>query len=305
MDVSVIIVNYNTKELLKNCLNSIYKQTKDIEFEVIVSDNGSVDNSIEMVNTSFPQVILIENNANLGFGTANNRGLKVAKGKYIFYLNSDTILLNNAIKYFFDYWENSTEKEKIGALGCNLVDENMKITHSYEKFPDCDKIIKNLVRANYGLMKEFLLQIFKKKKKQELIQKKNIEKKIGEVDYICGADLFLLNNDFALFDEKIFLYVEEVDLQYRLMKNEKKRLLIDGPLIIHLEGKASKKNKTQPFPTITNFSSRCNNISLVYYFRKNISRYKAFLVKVGILFLWLNPLVINFTKKSILDLIRR
>ena len=110
MDVSIIIVNYNTKKLIKNCINSIYKHTKDVDFEIIVSDNGSVDGSVEMIKSEFPNVILIENNANLGFGAANNRGLKIAKGKYIFYLNSDTVLLNNAVKYFFDYWENALSR---------------------------------------------------------------------------------------------------------------------------------------------------------------------------------------------------
>ena len=75
MDVSVIIVNYNTKDLLRNCLESVFTQTQGIQFEVIVSDNGSEDGSQDMVRELFPQVILIENNANLGFGSANNRGL--------------------------------------------------------------------------------------------------------------------------------------------------------------------------------------------------------------------------------------
>ena len=86
LDVSVIIVNYNTKDLTYNCLKSVFEMTKNINFEVIVSDNGSTDGSIEMIKTDFPSVILIENNSNLGFGAANNKGLDVAKGKYIFYL---------------------------------------------------------------------------------------------------------------------------------------------------------------------------------------------------------------------------
>ena len=122
MDVSIIIVNYNTCEITKNCLTSIYEKTKEINFEIIVSDNGSKDGSIEMIRTEFPEVSLIENNANLGFGTANNRALAVAKGKYVFYLNSDTILLNNAVKIFFDHWENAVDKDTIGALGANLLD---------------------------------------------------------------------------------------------------------------------------------------------------------------------------------------
>ena len=135
LDVSIIIVNYNTKELTRNCLKSVFAQTKGISFEVVVSDNGSTDGSVGMIKSEFPQVILIENNANLGFGAANNRGLKIAKGKYIFYLNSDTVLLNNAAKIFFDYWEKFPEKEKIGALGCILQDENGNAIHSGGTFP--------------------------------------------------------------------------------------------------------------------------------------------------------------------------
>ena len=84
LDVSIIIVNYNTKELTRNCLKSVFEQTKNISFEVIVSDNGSNDGSIEMIKSDFPQVVFIENNANLGFGVANNRGLKNCKGKIYF-----------------------------------------------------------------------------------------------------------------------------------------------------------------------------------------------------------------------------
>jgi GT2 family glycosyltransferase len=135
MCVSIIIVNYNTKELLHNCLISIYEQTKDIEFEVIVSDNGSVDGAIQMVQLEFPNVIIIKNNMNIGFGAANNKGLDIARGKYVFYLNSDTVLLNNAVKIFYDFWENYSEKDELGAIGCNLLDGNFETTHSAGSFP--------------------------------------------------------------------------------------------------------------------------------------------------------------------------
>ena len=96
MDLSVIIVNWNTKKLLDNCLSSIFKLTKGITFEIIVVDNGSKDGSAQMVKEKFPQVKLIPNRDNLGFTKANNQGIKIEKGKYILLLNSDTYLIENS-----------------------------------------------------------------------------------------------------------------------------------------------------------------------------------------------------------------
>ncbi|UVV84289.1 glycosyltransferase [Bacteroides thetaiotaomicron] len=104
MDVSVIIVNYNTKALTKSCIESIFSETCGIEFEVILVDNASSDGSKELFQID-ERIIFIESNVNLGFGKANNLGYKYATGKYIFLLNSDTLLKNNAIKLFFDFAE--------------------------------------------------------------------------------------------------------------------------------------------------------------------------------------------------------
>lgn len=266
LDVSIIIVNYNTKDLTRNCLKSVFEQTKNISFEVIVSDNGSNDGSIEMIKSEFPQVVLIENNANLGFGAANNRGLNMAKGKYIFYLNSDTVLLNNAAKIFFDYWENSPEKEKIGALGCVLQDENGNLIHSGGEFPKCKSICKErfseLVHscAKYLLLKLHLEKLYQFSRK-EIKSERVIP---GEVDYVTGADLFMLNDRFAEFDERFVLYYEETDLQ-RNLRNQtgKKSFLIDEPKIIHLLHKGrSEKIKFETFSTFH------NKVSSVLYFEK-------------------------------------
>lgn len=305
MDVSIIIVNYNTKELIKNCIKSIYQYTNDIEFEIIVSDNGSTDGSIEMLKSEFPNVILIENNANLGFGKANNKGLRIAKGKYIFYLNSDTVLLNNAVKIFYDYWEQSPNKNEIGALGCNLLDGEGKVTSSYANFPDINKSIIDGIKANYGLWKLFVLRALGFNVNQKKIIP-NYEKKIGEVDFVVGADLFLINNNYAFFDENIFLYSEETDLQFQLMKIGKKRLLIDGPQIVHYEGQSSKTKKLFLFmEEITKFSSINNNISRIYYYKKNVSVFKSMIVKLLVLFMWLNPLVVKYNYKYIPQLLRK
>ena len=266
MDVSIIIVNYNTKELTENCLKSIFEQTKGILFEVIVSDNGSNDGSIEMIKSEFPQVVLIENNVNLGFGAANNRGLKMAKGKYIFYLNSDTVLLNNAVKIFFDYLENFPEKEKIGALGCVLQDENGNLIHSGGEFPKYKSVCKERLSdavhsyAKYLLLKLHLEKLYPAARKD--IKSESVIH--GEIDYVTGADLFMLNDKFAKFDERFILYYEETDLQKNLHKQTgKKSFLIDEPKIIHL----LHKGRTEKIRFET-FSTFHNKLSSVLYFEK-------------------------------------
>lgn len=305
MDVSIIIVNYNTKDILYNCLTSIYKHTQNLNFEIIVSDNGSTDGSIEMIKHNFPQVILIENNANLGFGAANNRGLEIASGKYIFYLNSDTILLNNAVKIFYDYWENFSEKETLGALGCNLLNQKLAYSTSYATFPDCDRTIKDLIKANYGLLKVLIFSIIGKKIEIDKSPQQIDQPYFGSVDFVIGADLFLKNDSQAFFDEKIFLYNEEIDLQYRLMKFNKKRIIIDGPRIIHLEKQSSVIQEKKVITELVSFSSKCKNISRIYFFKKNISVYKAYIIKYLTLLLWLNPLIIKYTYKDIPTLLKQ
>lgn len=305
MDVSIIIVNYNTKELIKNCIKSIYQYTNDIEFEIIVSDNGSTDGSIEMLKSEFPNVILIENNANLGFGKANNKGLRIAKGKYIFYLNSDTVLLNNAVKIFYDYWEQSPNKNEIGALGCNLLDGEGKITHSGEGFPSKKKILKNALMDFLHILKLsvffFLPESFSFTKKKSI--KNETKKIIGDIDYVIGADLFLKNDKFALFDETFILYYEDSDLQLLMKENGLRRILIDGPKIQHLEHKSNKFNKKIDF--FKSFGKINSMLSAIIYTKKHLnSKGLIFLLKFLTVLDFLNPFLFKKTKFYIKKIIK-
>ena len=116
MDVSVIIVNYKTCSLVEACIESILKNTFGIEYEIIVIDNASKDGSIEYLKPKFPDVIFIQSESNLGFGGANNLGLEIAKGEYYFFLNSDTIVLENILLNLLIQYRRLQQKEKIGAL---------------------------------------------------------------------------------------------------------------------------------------------------------------------------------------------
>ena len=304
MDVSIIIVNYNTKDLIKNCIDSIYKQTKDIKFEIIVSDNGSIDGSIEMIKSDFPNVILIENNTNLGFGAANNKGLKIAKGKYIFYLNSDTVLLNNAVKYFFDYWENSPDKDQIGALGSNLLDENFTLTHSFERFLSIKKILNNTIFDFFRIIKLtvffFLKESFSFTKSKQKIEKERTPY-YGNVDYIIGADLFLKNNLDAQYDEKYFLYYEDTDLQMRLKHKNLERKIINGPQIQHLEHKSNKFNKKIDY--YKSVSKTNLFLSSIIFLKKfNNKFFPILFLKFIISLCWISPFLIKTNSRFIAKL---
>lgn len=266
MDVSIIIVNYNTKDLLHNCLKSIIQQTIDIDFEIIVSDNGSIDGSVEMLKNEFPHVILVENNANLGFGVANNRGLSFATGKYIFYLNSDTILLNNAVKIFYDYWENYEKKETIGVLGTMLLDKKECFNTSYGNLPVAERELKYLKNC-------FLSSIYIKYIYSKFRPVNRINEYYGEVGYVMGADLFMKNDEFARFDERYFMFYEESDMQYRLQNKGKKSLIIKAPKIIHLEGGSDNRNRL-----IYNFRKLTSIYyweSCILYLNKNLEEYNT------------------------------
>lgn len=294
MDVSIIIVNYNTKELLKNCLISVFKHTKDVTFEVIISDNGSSDDSIQMIKNEFKNIILIENNKNIGFGAANNKGTKIAKGKYIFFLNSDTILENNAVKLFFDYWEYH-QNEHIGALGANLLDSEHKTIHSYGIFPNYQSNLKELVKmmiTNFVLSIFYLFHISINK----FVKPHYSSFYLGEVDYITGADLFVKNDLYAQFDESFFLYFEETDLQKKLSNAKLKRLIIDGPKILHLCGGSVGTGYT--IKRKASFSRIQFELSRINFLKKHYhSSISLFFIRLLITIIWLNPLLLGTTKK--------
>lgn len=225
MDTSIIIVNYNTTQLLINCIETIYKHTSDVDFEIIVVDNNSPDRSIENLIKQFSEVKLILHTTNIGFGGANNLGAEIAKGDYLFFLNPDTLLLNNSIKYFTDFYRSNNELLKIGALGSVLLDKNKNINGSYSETYSTllDEIIISL--------KSFFLEVERKEK--------FLEKDYKKVAWVSGANLFIKKNVFLeikKFDENIFMYYEELDLQKRLNKIGLSNYIIKEPQIIHLEG---------------------------------------------------------------------
>jgi len=237
VNVSIIIVNYNTKELTKQCIASIIQKTGEICYEIIVVDNASTDGSREYFQT-VDDIVFLPQKENLGFGKANNKGLEVAKGKYIFFLNSDTFLRNNALKIFYDFMEDY--KGNIGCVGCLLKDATMKRTHSFADFP----------QKRYALIGRLLSPIYKVfgVKYQTLDKVSLIKGNAFNVDYVIGADLFVkkeLLDKYGAFSPEFFMYYEDTEMQYRLSKKGFPSMIIIKPEIVHLEGASTKNKKNE------------------------------------------------------------
>lgn len=227
MQVSIIIVNYNTLELTKNTISSILSETKKIKYEIILVDNNSQDGSVEFFSNDYykKKIKFIKNNENLGFGKANNIGINIAKGKYLFLLNSDTLLLNNVVKILYKFME---KNPKIGISGGNIYDVNRLPAHSYSKFPDYKFDL-------YEIYKKLYLKFFKKRLD---FNYSDIPKKVG---YITGADMFIrkeLVDKIGNFDPEFFMYFEETELTWRAKKIGYEIYSVPEAKIIHLEGKS-------------------------------------------------------------------
>lgn len=228
MDVSIIIINYNTSNLCIQCIESIIKHTFDLDYEIIIVDNNSNDPDINKLKNQ-KQIKYIQSGINLGFGKANNLGFTQSEGKYIFLLNSDTLLINNAVKEFYDYCENNS-RENIGCVGSLLYDPNGNIIHSYGSFPTLSSIIRQFL--------SYYIPFIKKEKRYN-----NISQYPKIVDYITGADLFIPRKNiekFKLFHPSFFMYYEDTYLQFHYKTKGLKSIIISSPKIIHLEGESSK-----------------------------------------------------------------
>lgn len=263
MDVSIIFVNYKTKDLTIDAINSVIEKTEGIEYEIFVVDNASNDGSIEAIEKEFQNIHVIKSPINGGFGYANNLAIKQTRGKYILCLNTDTLLINNAIKIIFDFME---ENANVGTCGGQLYNADMTHQASFGYFPT----LYNLL-IRYGFFR----------KKYINLQFQNVEK---DVDSIIGADLFirkLLIDKVGGFDENIFMYGEEVDLCYRIKKAGYKNIFYPNAKIIHL-GSMSSDNEFAFLSTIRGifyFANKHRIMSLLFLRIYFIIKYSiAFLI---------------------------
>ncbi len=233
--LAVIIISWNTKELTRNCLHSLYEDIKDLDNEVWVVDNDSTDGSVEMIKNEFPQVKLIENNENVGFARANNQALKKAGADYYLLLNSDTVIPKDAILGLYRYLE---ENQDIDAVGPRLTD-GKNIQHSFTKLPSIFGEMKYcLVYHFFPFGKLFRGWFFKSEEYLKLLDKPL------DVELLSAACLLLRRDvieKVGYLSEDYFLFSEENDYFNRMKRAGKKSVYLPNIEVIHLIGKSREK----------------------------------------------------------------
>lgn len=234
MKLSVIIVNYNVKHFLEQCLQSVHKAIKNIDAEVFVVDNNSVDQSIELVKDKFPFVKLIINQENTGFSVANNQAIRASKGEYVLLLNPDTIVEEDTFKKCISFMDS---KPNAGAVGVKMVDGKGKF------LPESKRSLPTPAVAFYKIFG--LSSLFPKSKRFGAYHLSYLpEDEVNEADILAGAYMFMRKESLdkvGLLDETFFMYGEDIDLSYRLVKAGYKNYYFPKTRIIHYKGESTKK----------------------------------------------------------------
>ncbi|MDA9312632.1 glycosyltransferase family 2 protein [Vicingaceae bacterium] len=235
MKLSVIIVNYNVQYFLENCLNSVCNSSKNIEFEVIVVDNNSVDGSLEMLKEKFPHTYVIVNKDNKGFSKANNQAIKIAKGEYVVLLNPDTVVEENTFKLCCDFMD---ANPKSGGLGVKMLDGNGNF------LPESKRGLPTPAVAFYKIFG--LSALFPKSEKFGQYHLGHLSKDENhEIEILSGAFMMMrksLLDKIGLLDESFFMYGEDIDLSYRITQAGYTNHYFSGTQIIHYKGESTKKS---------------------------------------------------------------
>ena len=229
IDVSVVIVNWNAKDLLKNCLNSVYQTINNLAFEIIVVDNASSDGSREMLERDFPQTVRICNQGNKGFGAANNQAFAIMKGKYALLLNTDALLTPKAVNKLWTFCETNNQ----AAIVCGqLLNSDGSKQNSIASFPDMLTLATNTSILEYLFPDKFP-------------SKRYEHDRPIEVDSAVGACMMIRKkalDETGVFDERYFFFFEETDLAYTMQQSDWKTYHIPDAYIYHLQGQSIGNN---------------------------------------------------------------
>jgi len=237
-DLSIVIVNWNVRDLLRRCLNSVTGSSmpgkqKRLSLQLIVVDNASSDGSVQMLRSEFPQIELIANERNLGFTRGNNQGISVSDGRHALLLNPDTEVLDDALGEMVAYMD---EHPGVGVLGPQLIYADGRVQSSRRRFPGLDTAF---------LESTFLQQSFPH---SSILSRYYVldraEDETQEVDWLVGACLLMRRralDEVGPLDERFFMYSEEMDWCYRAKKQGWKVVYLPAARVIHHEGKSSEQ----------------------------------------------------------------
>jgi len=282
MKLSIIIVNYNVKHFLEQCLYSVRKASLGIDCEVFVIDNNSVDGSVNMLAEKFPEVITLANHENTGFSKANNQAIALAKGEYLLLLNPDTLVEDDTFQKVVSFMDSHPDA---GGLGVKMVDGSGKF------LPESKRGLPTPAVAFYKIFG--LAKIFPKSKRFGQYHLSYLDQnKIHEVDILSGAFLLIrktVTDRIGGLDESFFMYGEDIDISYRIIKAGYKNYYFPETRIIHYKGESTKKSSI--------------NYVMVFYQAMIIFAKKHFSQKNARLFSFLINLAIYF--RAFLSLARR
>lgn len=235
MQLSVIILNYNVRFFLEQCVASVQEGLSNIEGEIIVVDNDSSDDSCEMIKSRFPNVKLIKNNSNLGFPKGNNIGVAQAKGDYICILNPDTVVAEDTFDRILAFAE---KQENLGIVGCKLIDGSGNFLPESKRGIPTPFVALTKIFGLYKLFPSW--ELFNRYYAQHLS-----ENETGKVDILVGAFMIMkrkLYNGIGGFDENCFMYSDDIDLSFMALKSGKINYYFHETSVIHYKGESTVKD---------------------------------------------------------------
>ncbi len=235
MQLSVIILNYNVRFFLEQCVASVQEALTNIDSEIIVVDNDSSDDSCEMIKSRFPNVKLIKNNSNLGFPKGNNIGVAQAKGDYICILNPDTVVAEDTFNRILAFAE---KQENLGIVGCKLIDGSGNFLPESKRGIPTPFVALTKIFGLYKLFPNW--ELFNRYYAQHLS-----ENETGKVDILVGAFMIMkrnLYNEIGGFDENCFMYSDDIDLSFMTLKSGKNNYYFHETSVIHYKGESTVKD---------------------------------------------------------------
>lgn len=273
MNLSVIIVNYNVKFFLEQCLQSVFASGKNIDMEVFVVDNNSVDGSVPWIREKFPKVKIIANKENVGFSKANNQAIRQSQGKYVLLLNPDTVVEDNTFEKVLDFMDRTPDA---GGLGVKMIDGNGDF------LPESKRGLPTPSVAFYKIFG--LAALFPKSR---VFGKYHLgfldHQKIHQVDVLSGAFMLLRRSALeksGYLDETFFMYGEDIDLSYRIVQAGYKNYYFPETRIIHYKGESTKKSSI-------NYVFVFYNAMIIFaqkHFSKKNARLFSFFINIAIYF---------------------